>query len=171
MEDFIMDIILAGIFLVNVAIYFKRGFAKTILKFVAFFLSIVLSRAVSGTVTDWVLEHTDFFEGKEIYIARLIITVIVFVVLSALLNGLVMLINKVFKIPVLKQANQILGGLLGALVGGILVVVLCFVFQVAAHIAQDSDFADIVGNSKIVQLVLSDETVEEQIESFKITEE
>lgn len=171
MENLIIDIVLAGIFLVNVAIYFKRGFAKTILKFVAFFLSIVLSRAISGTVTEWVLDHTDFFEGKEIYITRLIITVIVFVILSAILNGLVMLINKVFKIPVLKQANQILGGLIGALVGGILVVILCFTFQIAAHIARDSDFADMVENSKIVQLVLSDETVEEQIESFKITED
>ncbi|MBP3938151.1 MAG: CvpA family protein [Clostridia bacterium] len=171
MADYIVDIVLAGIFLVNVAIYFKRGFAKTILKFVAFFLSIVLSRAVSETVANWVIEHTDFFEGKEFYIAKLIITVIVFVVLSALLNGLVVLINKIFKIPVLKQANQILGGLLGALCGGIIVIVLCFVLQITANIAKNSDIADMVEDSKIVQLVLSDEKVEEQIKSFKITEE
>ena len=100
-----------------------------------------------------------------------LITVIVFVVLSALLNVAVTLINKIFKIPVLKQANRILGGLLGALVGGIIVVILCFALQISAHVVHKSDFADAVENSKIVQFVLSDEKVEEQIESFKITEE
>ena len=170
MTEYIIDIILAGIFIVMTAVYFRRGFAKTILKFVSFFLSIVLSRTLSGSVMDWVLENTSLFTGTERYITKLIITVLTFVIVSAALNALVMLVNKFFKIPVLKQANKLLGGLLGALCGGIIVVVLCFAFQITSHVMYKTDFAQAVENSKIVQFVLSDEKVNEGIASFKITE-
>ena len=165
--DYIIDIILAGILLVMTAIYFKKGFAKTILKFVAFFLSIVFSRVLSGTVTDWIFSNTKLFAGTEKYIAKLIITVLTFVVVSALLNFLVSLINKFFKIPVLKQANQILGGLLGAICGGIIVVILCFVLQISSHVVYNAEYVNAVENSKIVQLVLSDEKVAEGINALK----
>lgn len=170
MTEYIIDIILAGILIGMTAVYFKRGFAKTILKFVSFFLSIVFSRAISGTVTEWTLENTSLFTGTERYITKLIVTVITFIVVSAALNALLGLINKFFRVPVLKQANQILGGLLGALAGGIIVVVLCFAFQITSHVMYKTEFAEAVENSRIVQLVLSDDKVNEGIASFKITE-
>ena len=167
LSDFIIDLILAGIFLVMTLTYLKKGFAKTILKFVAFFLSIVLSRVLSGTVTDWIFSNTKLFIGTEKYIAKLIITVLTFVVLSFLLNFLVSLINKVFKIPVLKKANQLLGALLGAVCGGIIVVILCFVLQISSHVVYNAEYVNAVENSKIVQLVLSDDKVAEGINALK----
>lgn len=166
-DEFIIDLILAGIMIVMTAVYAKKGFAKTILKFVAFFLSIVFSRVLSGTVTDWIFSNTKLFVGTERYIAKLIITVLTFVVLSALLNFVVHLIDKFFKIPVLKQANQILGGLLGAVCGGIIVVILCFVLQISSHVVYNAEYVNTVENSKIVQLVLSDEKVAEGINALK----
>lgn len=167
MEQYIIDIILAAIFLALTIKYYVKGFAKTILKFVAFFLSIVLSRGVSGAVTDWVFSNTKLFSGTERYIAQLIITVICFVVLSVLLNWVVALINKFFKLPVLKQANKLLGGLLGALCGGIIVIILCFTLQIASHVVYKAEFVNAVENSMIVQTVLSDEKVVEGIEAWK----
>lgn len=167
LADYIIDIILAGIFLVMTLTYLKKGFAKTILKFVAFFLSIVLSRVLSGTVTDWIFSNTKLFVGTEKYIAKLIITVLTFVVLSALLNFLVSLINKFFKIPVLKQANQLLGALIGAVCGGIIVVILCFILQISSHVVYNAEYVNAVENSKIVQLVLSDEKVSEGINALR----
>ncbi len=171
MTEYIIDIILVAILVVMTAIYFKKGFAKTILKFAAFFLSIIFSRAISDTITEWTIENTSLFTGTERYITKLIITVITFVVVAALMNALVKLVNKFFKVPVLKQANQILGGLLGALCGGIIVTVLCFALQISAHVVYKTEFASAVESSKIVQLVLSDKKVEEQIASFKVLEE
>ena len=167
LADYIIDLILAGIFLVMTFTYLKKGFAKTILKFVAFFLSIVLSKILSGTVTDWIFSNTKLFVGTERYIAKLIITVLTFVVLSFLLNFLVSLINKVFKIPVLKQANQLLGALIGAVCGGIIVVILCFVLQISSHVVYNAEYVNAVENSKIVQLVLSDDKVAEGINALK----
>ena len=167
LNEIIIDLILAGIMIVMTAVYAKKGFAKTILKFVAFFLSIVLSRVLSGTVTDWVFSNTKLFAGMERYIAKLMITVITFVVLSVLLNVAVSLIDNIFKIPVLKQANQILGGLIGAICGGIIVVILCFVLQISSHVVYNAEYVNAVENSKIVQLVLSDEKVSEGINALK----
>jgi uncharacterized membrane protein required for colicin V production len=167
LNEIIIDLILAGIMIVMTAVYAKKGFAKTILKFVSFFLSIVLSRVLSGTVTDWVFSNTKLFAGMERYIAKLMITVITFVVLSVLLTVAVSLINKIFKIPVLKQANQILGGLIGAICGGIIVVILCFVLQISSHVVYNAEYVNAVENSKIVQLVLSDEKVSEGINALK----
>lgn len=167
MEQYIIDIILAAIFLALTIKYFTKGFAKTILNFVAFFLSIVLSKSVSGTVTDWVFSNTKLFTGTERYIAQLIITVICFVVLSVLLNWAVTLVNKFFKVPVLKQANKLLGGLLGALCGLMIVIVLCHMLQFCSHIIYNAQFVNAVESSKIVQLVLSDEKVLEGIAALK----
>lgn len=167
MEQYIIDIILAAIFLALTIKYFTKGFAKTILNFVAFFLSIVLSKSLSGTVTDWVFSNTKLFTGTERYIAQLIITVLCFVVLSVLLNWAVTLVNKFFKVPVLKQANKLLGGLLGALCGLMIVIVLCHMLQFCSHIIYNAQFVNAVESSKIVQLVLSDEKVLEGIAALK----
>lgn len=167
MTEYIIDIILAVIFLALTIKYFTKGFAKTILNFAAFFLSIVLSKSLSGAVTDWVFSNTKLFAGTERYIANLIITVLCFVVLSFLLNWVVSIINRFFKLPVLKQANKILGGLLGALCGGIVVVILCFTLQIASHVVYKAEFVNAVENSIIVQTVLSDEKVLEGIEALK----
>lgn len=167
MEQYIIDIILAAIFLALTIKYFTKGFAKTILNFVAFFLSVVLARSVSGSVTDWVFSNTKLFTGTERYIANLIITVLCFVVLSVILNWAVSLVNKFFKIPVLKQANKLLGGLLGALCGLMVVYVACYAMQFLSHIIYNAQFVNAVENSTIVQLVLSDEKVLEGITALK----
>ena len=167
MEKYIIDIILAAIFLVPTVRYFTKGFAKTILNFVAFFLSIVLAKSVSGTVTDWVFSNTKLFTGTERYIAQLIITVLCFVILSVLLNWAVALVNKFFKIPVLKQANKLLGGLLGALCGLMIVIVICHLLQFSSHIIYNAQFVNAVENSNIVQFFLSDEKVLEGIAALK----
>jgi uncharacterized membrane protein required for colicin V production len=167
LEQYIIDIILAAIFLVPTIKYFTKGFAKTILNFVAFFLSIVLAKSVSGTVTDWVFSNTRLFTGTERYIAQLIITVLCFVILSVLLNWAVALVNKFFKIPVLKQANKLLGGILGALCGLMVVIVLCHLLQFFSHIIYNAQFVNAVESSNIVQLLLSDEKVLEGIAALK----
>ncbi len=167
MEKYIIDIVLAVIFVAITVKYFTKGFAKTILKFVAFFLSIVLSKAASGNVTDWIFSNTKLFAGTERYIAKLIITVLCFVVLSVLLNWAVSLVNKIFKVPVLKQANKLLGGLLGVLCGGIVVIVLCFVLQISSNVVYNAKYVNAVENSVIVQAVLSDEKVAEGINALK----
>ncbi len=167
LSQHIIDIILAVIFIGMTVRYYIRGFAKTVLKTLAFFLSIVIAKSFSGTVTEWIFANTKLFAGMEKYIATLIITVICFVAISVLFNFLIMLVNKIFKVPVLKQANKILGGVLGALCGAILVIVICFGLQFTSHILYNTDYADAVKESAIVQTVLSEDKISEGIKALR----
>lgn len=166
MEDHIIDIILASVFILITGYYFFRGFAKTVMRFAAFFLSVIFAKSFSGQITDWVFSNTKLFMGTEKYIAKLIILVLSFLLFGFLLNRLADLINKVFKLPVLKQANRILGGVLGALCGAIVVFVLCLALQVSSHVVYNSKYVNSVENSVIVQTVLSDEKVTSNIKAL-----
>lgn len=166
MEKHIIDIILAAVFIIITATNFFRGFAKTILDFVKFFLSIVLAVWFSPQITDWVFSNTKLFTGTEKYIAKLIIIVLSFLLFSFILNFVASLIEKIFKLPVLKQANKLLGGVLGAVCGAIAVVVLCIALQVSSHVVYNAKYVSLVENSVIVQTVLSDEKVLSNIKAI-----
>jgi uncharacterized membrane protein required for colicin V production len=167
MNDYIVDLILAVIFVFITVAYYKRGFVKTILNFASFFIAIILAKTLSGKVTDWMFSNTKLFAGMERYIAKLIVFVLGFIILSILLKWIISLINKVFKLPVLKQANKILGGVLGACCGAIAIIVLCVCLQISSHVVYNSKYVNAVDSSKIVQIVLSDEKIASNIEAFK----
>ena len=166
MEQHIIDIILAAVFILITAKYFFRGFAKTVLNFLAFFMSIVLAVSFSTQITDWIFSNTRLFMGTNRYIAKLIIIVFSFLVLSFLLDRLADIINGVFKLPVLKQANRLLGGVLGAICGAIAVIILCIALQISSNVVYNSKYKNSVENSIIVQTVLSDEKVLSNIKVF-----
>lgn len=167
MEKYIFDILLAAIFLFEVIKNFRKGFAKTILDFIAFILAIVFAKSFSIKIMDWVFKNTNLFSGTDKYIAKLIIIVLSFVVLLTLLKWAAELLNRVVKLPVLKQANKILGGLLGALNGIILIVILSIVLQISSHVVYNSKYVSAVESSVIVQTVLSDEKVTNNINALK----
>lgn len=159
MEQYMIDIVLAAIFLGFTIFYAVQGFAKKILNFAAFFVSIVASKIASGYVTDWFFSNTRLFTGLEKYLAKMIIVVLCFVVIYFVLSRIVKLIDAICKIPVLKQANKLLGGMLGAFSGLIVVIVLSFVLQISSHVVYNSKYVNLVENSKIVQTVISDDKI------------
>ncbi|MDR3313306.1 MAG: CvpA family protein [Oscillospiraceae bacterium] len=57
------------------------------------------------------------------------------------------------KIPVIKQANQALGAVLGVAKGLLVVFVLCLLLRVAAELRADGDFAAAVEEAKIPKLL------------------
>lgn len=166
MENYIIDIILAAVFVIITVTYFVRGFAKTVLRFITFFFSIVLAFGSSPQITDWVFTNTKLFMGTEKYIAKLIIFVFTFLFFSFVLHLLALIIDKIFKLPVLKQANKLLGGVLGAVCGAIAVLVLCVALQISSHVVYNTKYINLVENSVIVQTVLSDEKVLSHIEDL-----
>ena len=167
MEQYIVDIVLAAIFLIFTVTFAATGFAKRVLDFAAFVLSIVGTKVLSGTAADWVFSNTRLFSGLEKYLAKLIITVVCFVILYFVLSLIARLANQIFKIPVLKQANKILGGVMGAFCGLIVVIVLSIVLQISSHVVYNSKYVSAVENSVIVQTILSDDKMSSNIAALK----
>lgn len=166
MEKYIVDIILAAIFIIITARYFYKGFADTILRFAAYVVSAVLSVVMSTPITEWIIGNTKLFSGTEKYITKLIVVIVSFLVFYYIANLIVDLIGKVLKVPVLKQANKLLGGLLGAVSAGFIIVILCIALQISTHVLYNSKYSDLVENSVIVQTVLSDEKISNNIKAF-----
>lgn len=167
MEQYLVDIILAAVFLVSTVIFFVRGFAKTVLKFAAFFGAIICSRAFLEPITNWIFTNTRLFAGTEKYIAKLIIMVLCFIAFLFVLNLIASAVEKLFKLPVLKQANKALGGAMGAVVGIILVVILSIALQISSHVVYNSKYVNMVRDSLIVQTILPEEKMEINIDALK----
>ncbi len=83
-------------------------------------------------------------------VAHAILFIIVLVLSYILLMVVVKLIDKFFKLPLLKTANRLLGGVLGAFKGVIVVFLLCVILEVVAGWGKDSFTGDAVASSKII---------------------
>ena len=89
-----------------------------------------------------------------IAIIRLGLTLLLFVLLLFVSRLVIHKLERVRSLPVLKQADSILGAALGIVKGGLLLYVLALVLQAAAALSQtDSAFAGAVDASRIIALL------------------
>jgi uncharacterized membrane protein required for colicin V production len=129
--------------------------------------AFVLNMATSiGIDTDGIAQKVNGLENQSVDIAQsleqsvaapiivavthAILFVVVLVLSYILLMVVVKLIDKFFKLPLLKTANKLLGGILGAVKGIILVFLLCVIFEVIAGSGKVSFAADAVSSSRII---------------------
>ncbi len=76
---------------------------------------------------------------------------VIFAVCSAVLNFAASLINGIFKLPLIKNVNKLLGALLGGVKGIIAVFVIGFVFRFVSVIAPETPFASAIEDSAIIK--------------------
>lgn len=93
---------------------------------------------------------TNIFLPIGTFILRIIIFVIAFVLCLLVMKMISLLLNKLAKLPVLKQANKAFGFVFGGVKGIIIVAVLCIVCQIAAGFISNDVFAEAVSNSLLV---------------------
>lgn len=121
-----------------------------------------------GVDTENLVGKTEIFDPENIAetmeenlcrpIIQAALKVVFFFVILILLSGLLMLLlhpigKAIHHLPVIGKADKSLGAVLGVLKGVLLVAVLAMTLQVAASIAEDSEFTAMVDNSKIVSFV------------------
>lgn len=121
-NEYIVDGVLLLIFALNVFIYYKKSFVKTVLEFFSFFASAFIAKMVSEKAADYIIENTDLFQGESGKAkATLVLIVVLFIFLSALFKTLIFYIDKALKVPVINSANKMLGLCLGILIGFLVV--------------------------------------------------
>ncbi|MBQ7549561.1 MAG: CvpA family protein [Clostridia bacterium] len=163
MEEYIVDIILAVVFAAVTAIYFFKGIVKTVLGFASFLIAGFLARHLNGAATDWIISNTNLLSGMEHKTAGLTVLAVSFIVFWIVLRLIILLIDKLFKLPVLKQANKILGGVFGALCGAMVVMLLCVCLRASSHIVYSPRYKNAIDNSRVVQFVISNEDIADKI--------
>ncbi|OJU09208.1 MAG: hypothetical protein BGN88_14760 [Clostridiales bacterium 43-6] len=91
-----------------------------------------------------------------IYILRIILIFVLFTILMFLVRFLAKSINRVFNLPILGTANQILGGVLGIVKGAVVVILLCALISISIKLFGDQGFInqDIVNNTYLYRYIV-----------------
>ena len=113
MADYIVDVILLLIFAFITLFYSKKGFVKTLLDSVSWIIAIIGAKILSNPAYDFINSNTSLLNGVEEHIAKIFVLVLLFFVLFIVLKWIIAIIDKIFKLPVLKQVNAAFGILIG----------------------------------------------------------
>jgi membrane protein required for colicin V production len=107
---------------------FRKGFVRSLVGFVGSIAAVAVtayhSQKLAADLLPW-LEKTNIKELQNPFVAKLIAAVLLFAVLEALVQVIAHALGTVFRLPVLRQINALLGGVLGLLKGGVVVLLVC----------------------------------------------
>ncbi len=153
LKIYIIDIVLCLIFILCVGYYYRKGFARSILEFFSFFAAGVITKIYYSDVAQFLLDNTSFFDGDTFpeQKARMVSLVALFIGASILIKFLISLIDRFFKLPLIKTANKALGLLIGILCGFLLVTGICLVIDLVAMTGYEP-IVNAVSNSKVMEI-------------------
>ena len=87
--------------------------------------------------------------------AKAVALFVVFALCNAVLSCFIGIINKFFKLPVLKTLNRWLGALLGAAKGVFAVGIICIVLYLISSVAPETALAKAVEGSAVFSAVMT----------------
>lgn len=167
MQEHLVDIGLIVIFALLTFKYYRQGLIGTIMKFGSAVISLVAAKLLCGSATDWIYSNTKLFGSTERYLAKMMVFVLLYIVIKFAFSRIISILGSFKKLPVIKQANKLLGAALGAGCGIAAVLVLSIVLQVSSHVVYNAKYVNAVDSSIIVQTVLSNEKIAENIQALK----
>lgn len=130
------DIVLAVLFVLVLFNGYKKGFVKTLLRFAGLFLFLIL----------FVITYKPVGEAFGGGTAGVLAAMVVSIVISSAAE---LILCKIAKLPGIKQMNKLLGGIMGAVNGIVIVVALSFI------LASIDKFAPYTKDSYIISEVIS----------------
>lgn len=130
----LLDIIVLAVLVISIVIYTKRGFVKSLLNFIGFFVALiaayVIAPLLSPSLEAPIHQALSSYDGSDGslsemlqmditsgIIANVLSFAILFVVLSLAVMIATWIIDRIFRLPILKQANKLLGLALGVIIG------------------------------------------------------
>lgn len=102
-----------------------------------------LSKNVAEKVLDVVL----------LPILEAIVFLLIYIVSSLILSILTGIVCKVFELPVIKNLNKLLGGILGAVKGVIVVAALSVFCIIVSRLAAGNEIADALSQTKLINII------------------
>lgn len=133
-----IDIIIIVLFLYGIIRGYKKGLIKSLLNFINFFISSIISfmltrrifLLIASTINiDDIVKNNDFF-SKNINLSenqmKIILFFIFFISVKFIIRIIFRLLNKISKLPLINISNSFLGGILGFL--QVYTVLLIFIY-------------------------------------------
>ena len=91
---------------------------------------------------------------------------LIYIAVRILFTWIIYLLKSLNKLPVIKQANKLLGALLGLGCSLVAVIVLSVGLQISSHVVYNAKYVNAIDSSAIVQAVLSNDKIAENIKMF-----
>ncbi len=159
MNDFIVDVALILVFALITFWYSKKGFVKTVLDSVSWIIAVVCAKILTEPAYNFLRANTSLLGNADEPIAKIAVLVLLFFVLFVLLKWLIHIIDKFFKIPVLKQVNGVLGLIVGMICGLFAIIIICMLLQLSVNVVYNSDYVVAIESSRIVSFVVNNEKI------------
>ncbi len=153
LKIYILDIVLGLIFALSVVYYYRKGFARSVLEFFSFFAAAITTRLFYDDFAKFILEKTTFFQNDAFpqQKAKIVSIILLFIAATILIKYLIKVIDKLFKLPLVKTANKALGLVIGVICGFLIVTAVCLVMNVL--VMTDNELVvNAVNNSKIMEI-------------------
>jgi membrane protein required for colicin V production len=128
----IIDIVLCLIALCFILPGFRIGFVRSLVELVGSIFAIIVSSMLANRFIATVcvfLFKTKSVNVLNYAIAKIITTIVIYILLQLLVNLAARALDTIFRLPVLHQVNSLLGGIFGLLKGVLVVFLLCAVLQ------------------------------------------
>lgn len=149
------DLALLGILLVFVITGLHHGIIRSVIELVGFIASLILSVRLSESFTALIipllLKVWPSFPTDRM-LDRVLATFLLFAGLELLVHLIASFADHLFRLPILREVNSILGGVFGLVKGVAVILVICTITSIAVPSGQNiqSVWKDIE-NSKIFQ--------------------
>ena len=155
-----------GLYLIfQVVIGYRRGLMRSMLNLASWILTFAIAYEGASYFKDIVIQNVPQIQGTIVtdQIAYMISYIILMIVCKMIFSIIVRFINKISRIPGVGFINRVAGAVLGLIKGSLIIMVLMFFISLMPHVGMESEYAQIVGGSEVMQTMVETNPLEQMI--------
>ena len=156
-----------GLYLIfQVVIGYRRGLMRSMLNLASWILTFAIAYEGASYFKDIVIQNVPQIQGTIVtdQIAYMIAYIILMIVCKMIFSIIVRFINKISRIPGVGFINRVAGAVLGLIKGSLIIMVLMFFISLMPHVGMESEYAQIIGGSELMQTMVDTNPLGEMIQ-------
>ena len=155
-----------GLYLIfQVVIGYRRGLMRSMLNLASWILTFAIAYEGASYFKDIVIQNVPQIQGTIVtdQVAYMISYIILMIVCKMIFSIIVRFINKISRIPGVGFINRVAGAVLGLIKGSLIIMILMFFISLMPHVGMESEYAQIVGGSEVMQTMVETNPLEQMI--------
>ena len=155
-----------GLYLIfQVVIGYRRGLMRSMLNLASWILTFAIAYEGASYFKDIVIQNVPQIQGTIVtdQVAYMISYIMLMIVCKMIFSIIVRFINKISRIPGVGFINRVAGAVLGLIKGSLIIMVLMFFISLMPHVGMESEYAQIVGGSEVMQTMVETNPLEQMI--------
>ena len=149
-----------GIYLIlQMIIGYRRGLIKSMLNLASWILTFAIA------FKEIVIQNVPEIQGTIVTdrIAYMIAYMGLMIVCKIIFSVVIRFANKVTRVPGVGFINKVAGAALGLIKGSLIIMVVVFFISLMPHVGMESEYAQIVGGSEVMQTMVETNPLEQMI--------